>query len=181
LAKFYKFPAYYEALKFSNDIHEVIMAVSQEVTCWLDKSKPTILLDMAVIFKSLDLRKRKKRCFCLTLSAWERLQNIMQKPGMKMLQQSHVCMVVGGGAERSRNQGDQIGRFFAYWVVVYLGQFIEIFRCSPISWATIIQDTRYVLILSKWVGLQIWAIFSQTHLITLPETNCGPITRQAKK
>jgi hypothetical protein len=35
-----------------------------------------------------------------------------------------------------RNQGDQIGRIFAHWVVVNDGNFFEYFNGSPKAWAT---------------------------------------------
>jgi hypothetical protein len=31
----------------------------------------------------------------------------------------------------AQNQGDQIGRIFAYWAIVYLGQIFESYISSP--------------------------------------------------
>jgi hypothetical protein len=33
-------------------------------------------------------------------------------------------------------QGDQIGRIFAQWAIIYYGQFLENYRCSPHFWVT---------------------------------------------
>jgi hypothetical protein len=34
-------------------------------------------------------------------------------------------------------QGDQIGRIFVHWAMVYFGQFLENYRSTPNFWATI--------------------------------------------
>jgi hypothetical protein len=57
-------------------------------------------------------------------------------------------------------QGDQIGRFFGYWAIVYIGKSFENHTFSPKFRATVFHGKIYVLILTK-TG---WAIFSQTHL-----------------
>jgi hypothetical protein len=44
-------------------------------------------------------------------------------------------------------QGDQIGRIFAFWAIVFSGQFFENKRSSPKLWATIFRSKNYVLIL----------------------------------
>jgi hypothetical protein len=46
-------------------------------------------------------------------------------------------------------QGDQIGRIFAQWAIVYFGQWFEIYIISANFWATFLCDTSYVLILTK--------------------------------
>jgi hypothetical protein len=51
------------------------------------------------------------------------------------------------------NQGDQIGRIFAYWAIVFFGQFIENYRISANSWATFFHSISYALIFTKkWFG-----------------------------
>jgi hypothetical protein len=57
-------------------------------------------------------------------------------------------------------QGDQIGRIFAYWAIVYFGKFDEIYRNSPNFWANFFHDTSYVLNLTKNGWATFWAIFS---------------------
>jgi hypothetical protein len=65
------------------------------------------------------------------------------------------------------HQGDQIGRTFAYRLIVYFGQVKKKYRSSQKSCADIIHSYSYVLI-STNIGLAtFWAIFSQTHLVTL--------------
>jgi hypothetical protein len=52
------------------------------------------------------------------------------------------------------DQGDQIGRIFAYWAIVYFEQFIKLHRRSPDIWTAYFHEKSYVLILpKKWVGL----------------------------
>jgi hypothetical protein len=45
-------------------------------------------------------------------------------------------------------QGDQIGRIFACWVIVFSGQFFN-YKSSPDLWATFFQDVSWVLISTK--------------------------------
>jgi hypothetical protein len=48
-------------------------------------------------------------------------------------------------------QGDQIGRFFASWVIIYFGEFYE--KDIPVL-VTYFNSNSYVLILTKkWLGL----------------------------
>jgi hypothetical protein len=35
-------------------------------------------------------------------------------------------------------QGDEIGRIFAYWAIVYFDQFFENFKSSPNFWAHVV-------------------------------------------
>jgi hypothetical protein len=69
-------------------------------------------------------------------------------------------------------QGDQIGRIFAQWAIVYFWQFINITEVgSPKEWP--IFSIEYALILTKhWLGY-VLAIFSQTHLVTLRMRHMG--------
>jgi hypothetical protein len=43
-------------------------------------------------------------------------------------------------------QGDQIGRIFALWAIVFFGQFFENFISSPNFWVTVFHGKSYVLI-----------------------------------
>jgi hypothetical protein len=62
------------------------------------------------------------------------------------------------------DQGDQIWRNFAQWVIVYLGLFGLLFQ----------QLRLGIKIGKKWVGLPtFWAIFLQLHLVTLPLALCS--------
>jgi hypothetical protein len=47
-----------------------------------------------------------------------------------------------------RTQGDQIGRVFAYWVIVYFGKF-ENYKSSPNFGATFSYGKLFALILTK--------------------------------
>jgi hypothetical protein len=66
-----------------------------------------------------------------------------------------------------RGQGDQIWRFFAYWVIVYFGQFLIWYRSSSNSWATFstVKFTYPCLNFDKKRD-RFWAIFWQTHPVT---------------
>jgi hypothetical protein len=44
----------------------------------------------------------------------------------------------------TRDQGDQVGRIFAYWAIVYFGQFLENHRSSPNSWLICFHGIKYV-------------------------------------
>jgi hypothetical protein len=46
-------------------------------------------------------------------------------------------------------QGDQIGRIFVDWAIVYFGQFFEIYRTTPKFWATFFSDTSYLIICTE--------------------------------
>jgi hypothetical protein len=67
-------------------------------------------------------------------------------------------------------QGDQIGRIFAYWAIVYFGQFFENKRTIP----PLPKDNffplgkSYVLILPKNEFGYILGNFIQTDLVTMP-------------
>jgi hypothetical protein len=66
------------------------------------------------------------------------------------------------------NQGDQIGRIFAYCVTVCFGQFFENKRNSRHFWNTFFTVKMYSNFGEKMGWASFWAIFSQTHLVTLP-------------
>jgi hypothetical protein len=61
------------------------------------------------------------------------------------------------------NQGDQIGRSFASWGIVYSGKAFENDESSPNFRTTCILGKSCALTLTKWVG----RFFSQIHLVTL--------------
>jgi hypothetical protein len=42
-----------------------------------------------------------------------------------------------------QHQGDQIGRIFAFWVIVYFGHFKK-YTISPNFWATIFHSKKYI-------------------------------------
>jgi hypothetical protein len=51
-----------------------------------------------------------------------------------------------------QKQGDQIGRIFACWAIVYLGQVFENYKSSPNSWAFFVHGTNYAYIFKRfWV------------------------------
>jgi hypothetical protein len=63
-------------------------------------------------------------------------------------------------------QGDQIGRIFAHWAIVFFGQLLKITEVAQIFDALLFKGERYKLILRKTGWATFWAIFSQTHLVT---------------
>jgi hypothetical protein len=70
-------------------------------------------------------------------------------------------------------QGDQIGRIFAYWAIVFFGQFFENYRRGTNSWATFFHGKSNALILTKIeLGLHFGRFFSQAHLVTLAVRLC---------
>jgi hypothetical protein len=70
------------------------------------------------------------------------------------------------------NQGDQIGRIFARWAIVYFGQFFENCRSSPNFRAAIFSGKNYALILTYNGLVYILGDFfsSKTQLVTLLAT-----------
>jgi hypothetical protein len=78
--------------------------------------------------------------------------------------------VAGTEATMGVRQGDQIGRIFANLAIVYKGQLSKIYKSSPKILATSSAEKSYVVILTKRGWAMFWAIFSQTHLVTLA---CG--------
>jgi hypothetical protein len=64
-------------------------------------------------------------------------------------------------------QGDQIGRSFAKWVIVYFGQLLENYGRIPHFGATLFHGYVYSLIFTKYGLDYIFGDFSQTHLVTL--------------
>jgi hypothetical protein len=75
--------------------------------------------------------------------------------------ESGQSLVEGG------SQGDQIGRIFAQWAIVYIGQFLKNYRSSAKFWASFFLSIDYVFIFTKKMGWAAsWAKFSQTHLVT---------------
>jgi hypothetical protein len=64
------------------------------------------------------------------------------------------------------DQGDQIGRIFAHWAIVFFGKFKN-YKVGQIFWATFYHSKCFVLILTKMGWAKFWAIFSQTHVTLL--------------
>jgi hypothetical protein len=65
------------------------------------------------------------------------------------------------------NQGDQIGRILAHWMIVYFGNSFENYRSRSIFWQLFSEGGNYALILTKDGLGYILGYFSQTHLVTL--------------
>jgi hypothetical protein len=62
-------------------------------------------------------------------------------------------------ATLSSLQGDQIGRIFAPWVIVYFGQFFENYRSSPHFWSTFSTVKVMNWYCQKWLGLHFGLVF----------------------
>jgi hypothetical protein len=78
-------------------------------------------------------------------------------------------------------QGDQIGRIFAHWAIVYFGQFFENDRRSLNFLATFFHDENFVFSLTEIGCATFWAILSQTHLVTLLADNGTENFRRRKE
>jgi hypothetical protein len=69
--------------------------------------------------------------------------------------------------EEDWHHSDQIGRIFAYWVIVSVGQFFENYRRSTNLWCYFLTKKIRINLDKIRVLATVWAIFSQTHLVTL--------------
>jgi hypothetical protein len=84
-----------------------------------------------------------------------------------------LCPCLQGKKIKSLNfiilvvKGDQIGRIYAQWAIVYFGQCFENYWSGANFWATLFHGTSYVLIMTKNGWATFWATFSQTRLVTL--------------
>jgi hypothetical protein len=78
----------------------------------------------------------------------------------------------GSFYQRWIQEGDQIGRIFAHWAIVFFGQFFEHYRSSPNFPATFIHKKVAYKFWQKQLDT-FWAIFSQTHLVTLKPISFG--------
>jgi hypothetical protein len=68
----------------------------------------------------------------------------------------------------THGQGDQIGRIFAYWAIVWAG-FFKNDLCSANFCATFpYYLSRVLLLTNNGLGLHLWRFFSKTHPVTLP-------------
>jgi hypothetical protein len=100
-------------------------------------------------------------------------KNVLTNIGEKRRKHWPLAPFLYSGWKMSRditfgqNQGDQIGRIFAYWSIIYFGLYFETYRCNANFWTTFFYGTSYVLILTNIVWATFWATFSQTHLVTL--------------
>jgi hypothetical protein len=62
------------------------------------------------------------------------------------------------------SQGDQIGRIFALWTIIYFGHFLS-YRSSPHFWATLFCGLRSAPNMTENdLGYILGDFFSQTHL-----------------
>jgi hypothetical protein len=59
---------------------------------------------------------------------------------------THVRRVAPVAAETGLDLGDQIGRIFTYWAIVFFGQLLENIRSSPIFLATFILRKKHLWI-----------------------------------
>jgi hypothetical protein len=68
----------------------------------------------------------------------------------------------------TREQGDQIGRFFDPWAIAYFWAAFY-YISIPKFWAifTTVKVSMYVLFRAKTAWVALGAIFSQTRLVTL--------------
>jgi hypothetical protein len=64
-------------------------------------------------------------------------------------------------------QGDQIGRFFAHWLMANSGQFFYNYRSSPHFWSAFFCGKSGAFILAKMIWATFWTIFSHSHLVAL--------------
>jgi hypothetical protein len=69
------------------------------------------------------------------------------------------------------NQGEQIGRIFAHWAVVYFGQFLKSCRNSSNFGATFSMVQVVCQFCEKMDWAIFWATSSQPHLVTLKVTH----------
>jgi hypothetical protein len=72
---------------------------------------------------------------------------------------------------RRCEQGDQIGRIFAYWVIVYFGMFL-IAEVAYKVWLLFSAEKVIHYICQKLGWATFWAIFNK--LIWLPWNGSGP-------
>jgi hypothetical protein len=62
------------------------------------------------------------------------------------------------------NQGDQIGRVFAHWVIVYFGQWFGIDKSSARFWATFLMVPVMYCLHKKCVGPHFGRLFHKSIL-----------------
>jgi hypothetical protein len=79
-------------------------------------------------------------------------------------------------------QGDQLGRIFNQWVIVYFGQWFENYKTIAHFWATFFHATYHLCInFDKKIGwATFWAIFSQNNPGTLFPSS-GKLTQAVMK
>jgi hypothetical protein len=64
---------------------------------------------------------------------------------------------------------DRIGRIFADWTSVYFGELFLKLQKKPTLLYYFLRSKIYVVMLTKMCWATFWAIFSQTHLVTLAD------------
>jgi hypothetical protein len=99
--------------------------------------------------------------------------SLFQKPSVNFIR--NCCLLTGFYS--ATIQGDQIGRIFAQWVIAYF--LAETFEQKYVTYLSyFIPWTRLSIKCDQnWFWATFWAMFSQTHLVTLPPfhrclTNC---------
>jgi hypothetical protein len=69
---------------------------------------------------------------------------------------------------KAGRQGDQIGRIFAHWGIVYFGHFFENkIICPPLRTTFFPRKKLCIKYCPKIGWATFWETFSQTHLVTL--------------
>jgi hypothetical protein len=59
-----------------------------------------------------------------------------------------------------KDQGDQIGRIFSYWMIIFFVRFLKISEVAQIYGTTFSQSIRSLFILTKkWIGLHFGRLF----------------------
>jgi hypothetical protein len=66
-----------------------------------------------------------------------------------------------------QDQGDQVGRFFANWAIVYFRHFFLIREKAQIFWLLFPRLKLCINFDSKMCWATFWTILSPTHLVTL--------------
>jgi hypothetical protein len=86
-------------------------------------------------------------------------------------------------ATAARHQGDQIGLIFPHRAIFsHMKFFFENYKSSPHFGATFFRGYGYLSIITKMGWATFWAIFSQTHLVTLLITSrCARLSKSPTK
>jgi hypothetical protein len=81
------------------------------------------------------------------------------------VQRIAICVIVTGG------QGDQIGRIFAYWAVVFIGQFFTIIKVAkicgllfPVVQFIVKNELGYIL--GDFFPELVWSPCRRTHFLS---------------
>jgi hypothetical protein len=71
-------------------------------------------------------------------------------------------------------QGDQIGRIFDHWVIVYFGQLFENYHSSPTFLGQLFPQLKFLVLAKKHVGLRFGRL-KKIHQVTLSESVIGKV------